>query len=180
MLRELAPVPTGELPLAALRDHLRLGTGFADDALQDGILEAVLRAALTVIEGRTGRVLIARGFELRTPSGGRIALPHSGAVLVSVEVGDAHGARTDATAGASLAGGVVEGVPAVPRGGAAVIGFRAGFGAWEAVPADLRQAVLMLAASYYEDRAAASEAAFPAVVGALVAPWRVLRLGPVR
>lgn len=68
-------------------------------------------------------------------------------------------------------------LPAIPTGGAAVAGFAAGFGAWAAVPPDLRQAALMLAAAFYEDRGAASATAFPPVVGALLAPWRVLRLG---
>ena len=60
MLTELEPVPTAALPLSALRDHLRLGTGFADDALQDAILEAALRGALGAVEARIGRMLIAR------------------------------------------------------------------------------------------------------------------------
>ena len=47
------------LPLAALRDHLRLGTGFGDDSLQDGVLEQALRGAIAAIEGRTEKALIA-------------------------------------------------------------------------------------------------------------------------
>ena len=30
-LREVAPVADGDLPLAALKDQLRLGSGFADE-----------------------------------------------------------------------------------------------------------------------------------------------------
>jgi uncharacterized phiE125 gp8 family phage protein len=47
------------------------------------------------------------------------------------------------------------------------------------VPADLRQAVLLLAAHYYENRDAGAlgEAAMPAGVAGLLGPWRALRLG---
>ena len=189
MLTELEPVPAAVLPLPALRDHLRLGTGFADDALQDAILEAVLRAALGAVEGRTGRALVARRFALRVArwhDSASFVLPLGPASLEAFGVEDVAGVPTDMAARVvlrDLPGGrpVVEGrggaLPAIPRGGAATLTFAAGFGPWEAVPADLRQAVLMLAASYYEDRAAASSAAFPAVVSALLAPWRALRLG---
>lgn len=191
MLTELEPVPAEALPMAALRDHLRLGTGFADDALQDGILEAALRAALGTVEARIGRALIARAFSLRVVrwhDATALVLPVGPVVaLASFEVEDAGGGRTDALGRVALeapAGGrpvvVPRGgglLPAIPEGGAALVGFAAGFGPWAGVPADLRQAALMLAASFYEDRGAASATGFPPVVGALLAPWRVLRLG---
>ena len=181
MLTELAPVPAGDLPLAALRDHLRLGTGFADDAIQDGILEAALRAALAAVEARTARALLIRTFVLEArPIGGRVALPIGPAMVTLVEIEGADGARTDVTARAAVRGGARPVVEGLPAGGTAVIGLTAGFGPWDAVPPDLRQAVLMLASAYYEDRGAMSETAFPAVVAALLAPWRPLRLGAVR
>ncbi len=190
MLTELEPVPATALPLAALRDHLRLGTGFADDAVQDAILEAALRAALGAVEARTGRALIARPMAWRATRWSdprALVLPVGPvAALTSFETVDARGERTDALGRVVLshpAGGrpVIEGgrgaLPAIPPGGEAVLSFVAGLGPWEALPADLRHAVTMLAASYYEDRHAAREGAFPPVVAALIAPWRVLRLG---
>ncbi len=63
-LSELSPVPQAELPVAQLKEHLRLGTGFADEAVQDGLLAGDLRAALAAIEGRTAKALIARDFLL--------------------------------------------------------------------------------------------------------------------
>ena len=193
MLTELEPVPAAALPLAALRDHLRLGTGFADDAVQDAILEAALRAALAAIEARTARALVARAMSLRVTrwrDEAALVLPVGPvAALTGFEILDARGAARDALGRVALshpAGGrqVVEGrggaLPAIPEGGSAVVGFIAGHGPWEAVPADLRHAVTMLAASYYEDRGAAREVAFPPVVAALIAPWRVLRLGGAR
>ena len=177
MLTELAPVPAGDLPIVALRDHLRLGTGFADDAVQDGILEAALRAALAAVEGRTGRALLVRPFAFEAvPVEGRVVLPIGPAMVTLVEI-DTAGTRMDVTAGATVGGGSRPVVEGLPGHGTAVIGFTAGFGAWDAVPPDLRQAVLMLAAAWYEDRGASSDAAFPAVVGAMLAPWRMLRLG---
>ena len=189
MLTELEPVPAAVLPIPALRDHLRLGTGFADDALQDAILEAALRGALGAIEGRLGRILIARPFAsrvMRWRDAAAWVLPAGPATrLISLVIEDAEGAPADVTARVVLresSGGppAIEGhggaLPAIPPGGAATATFTAGFGPWDALPADLRQAALMLAASYYEDRAAASRVAFPPLVSALLAPWRVLRL----
>lgn len=61
---ETTGVPDAALPIAGFRAHLRLGTGFADEASSDGALAAYLRAAIAVIEGRTGKALLARGFRL--------------------------------------------------------------------------------------------------------------------
>ncbi len=41
MLTEETAVPAAALPVQALKDHLRLGTGFADDGLQDGLIESL-------------------------------------------------------------------------------------------------------------------------------------------
>ena len=189
MLSELEPVAAAELPLAELRDHLRLGTGFADEAVQDPILEAVLRAALAAVEARTGRALIARGFawrvgEWRDPE--RAVLPLAPVeVLSSAEIEDAGGERRDVAGRLILrrpagARPVVTGrggcLPRIPVGGTAVIVFAAGFGPWAAVPADLRQAVLTLAAALYEDRGGMETREVPPLVAALLAPWRIMRL----
>ena len=61
-LTEITGVPTAALPLAQLKDHLRMGSGFSDDAVQDSLLEGYLQAALAAVEGRTGKALIARDF----------------------------------------------------------------------------------------------------------------------
>jgi len=63
MLTEDTIVPTEALPIAAFREHLRMGTGFAEDTLQDGLLERHLRAALAAIEARTGKILFTCGPE---------------------------------------------------------------------------------------------------------------------
>ena len=41
MLVEETTVPQQALPVATFKDHMRMGSGFADDDLQDGVLEAL-------------------------------------------------------------------------------------------------------------------------------------------
>ena len=50
MLIEETTVPVAALPVAQLKDHMRLGSGFSDDGLQDTVLETYLRAAIAAIE----------------------------------------------------------------------------------------------------------------------------------
>ena len=74
MLSEVLAVPQAALPVAAFKDHLRLGTGFADDGVQDALAESYLRAAMAAIEGRIGKALIARDFLLAL-EGWRVRVP---------------------------------------------------------------------------------------------------------
>ena len=71
-------------------------------------------------------------------------------------------------------------LPSVPTGGAVEIRFDAGFGAGFAdLPADLGQAVLLLAAHYYEyrDETALGQGCMPFGVSSLLARFRPMRLG---
>ena len=65
----------------------------------------------------------------------------------------------------------------MPLGGFVTVRFAAGFGtSWDRVPGDLAQAVMMLAARYYEDRGFdGSQLALPHGVGALIERWRAVR-----
>lgn len=190
MLSEVSAVPAAELPIGALRDHLRLGTGFADDALQDGVLEAALRGAIDAVEARTGLALIERAFELRlrrwsAPDGAPLPVRPI-ARLKAVEVIDAvetviplEAGRVLVTAGPGgqpVLAATSGDLPTIPRGGAIVIHLAAGFGSWGMVPPALRQAVMMLAAFFYEDRGTLGGEGVPPAVTALIAPWRMLRL----
>lgn len=188
MLAEQTPVPLAALPVAQFKDHLRLGSGFADDAVQDGVLEAHLRAALATIEARTGKALLTRPFVWTLTAWRDLATQVLPVAPVSALTGlsifdrlegeevvnaaryrlipDRHRPKLVAT-GFCL--------PPIPVGGRAVIGFEAGFGpGWDDVPADLRHATLMLAGQYYDTRTGAGE--MPEAVAALVQPWRSLRL----
>ena len=39
MLVEETTVPLSALPVATFKDHMRMGSGFSDDGVQDGVLE---------------------------------------------------------------------------------------------------------------------------------------------
>jgi uncharacterized phiE125 gp8 family phage protein len=179
------------LPVAEFRDHLRLGTGFADDAVQDGVLETCLRAALAAIEARTGKAILRREFRWSVSAWrdlARQALPLAPvAAITRLVIVDRTGAETvtaperyalarDTHRPALVAQGFL--LPSIPVGGSAEITFTAGYGAaWAGVPADLRTAVFLLAASYYETRAGTGNGSgFPAEVNALLPPYLQVRL----
>ncbi|MDT8856318.1 hypothetical protein RNZ50_15085 [Paracoccaceae bacterium Fryx2] len=192
MLIEQTSVPGAALPVQALKDHLRLGTGFADDGMQDALIESYLRAAMAAIEGRIGKVLIARRFQLSLPDwrhGGEQALPVAPvAAVVSVTLVDAGGVAVlvdparyrlvqDTHRPKLAAAGAL--LPLVPVAGRVEVVFEAGFGAaWAAVPADLAQAVLLLAAEYYERRheAGLRDGGLPFGVVTLIERWRTVRV----
>lgn len=191
-LVERTEVPDAALPVARLEEHLRLGTGFADDDVQDGRLAAFLRAAIAAVEGRTGKALLQRRFALtlgswRQPD--RQPLPMAPVTtLHSVAVIGADGTEVplplsflrllpDAQRPVLTALGSL---PFVPPGGVARITFDAGFGPqWSDVPADLAQAVMMLAAHYHEYRheTALGSGCMPFGVTALIERYRPIRLG---
>lgn len=193
ILTEQTGVAAAALPVAAFRAHLRLGTGFADAGLQDGLLESHLRAALAAVEARTGKILLARVFTWEVAAwrdGAAQALPVApvGAVQ-SVVLVDRAGVEQVADAGhyrlvrdlhrpRLVATGAC--LPRIPAGGVAEVTFEAGFGpGWDDLPADLAQAVLLLAAEFYEHRhdpGLRGADALPAAVVGLVERWRNVRL----
>ncbi|MCB1395228.1 MAG: hypothetical protein KDJ98_04460, partial [Rhodobacteraceae bacterium] len=159
-LIETSSVNDGLLPVAALRAHLRLGTGFADEATGDALLLQYLRAAIATVESRTGKALIARGFRLvldRWRWADAQALPVAPVSGIdAVTLTDAEGQETaidparwrlvaDRHRPQIAATGAI--LPQVPTSGSVAVDFTAGFGAtWDAVPDDLAQAVMLLAA----------------------------------
>ena len=56
MLIEETAIADAALPVDQFKAHLRLGTGFAEDNVQDEVLKGFLRAAIAAIEARTGKV----------------------------------------------------------------------------------------------------------------------------
>mgnify|MGYP000704698122 CR=1 FL=1 len=62
MLIEETTVPDTALPVEEFKAHLRLGTGFGEDGLQDSVLKGFLRASIAAVEARTGKILIVRDF----------------------------------------------------------------------------------------------------------------------
>ena len=193
MLIEEATVPDAALPIEEFKAHLRLGTGFGNEETQDEVLHGFLRAAMAAIEARTGKILMTRPFSWslsfwrdREAQGLPVAPISSITRLATVA---RNGTQTDApidsywlendsqrprlrASGACL--------PAIPQGGSALIAFDAGFGVeWADVPADLQQAVFLLAAHYYEYRheTSLSDGCMPFGVTSLIERYRVMRMG---
>ena len=193
MLIEETTVPDVALPVEDFKTHLRLGTGFGSETLQDEVLTSFLRAAISAIEARTGKVLFSRNFSWtlslwrdREAQGLPLA-PVSAINRVSIL--DRSGNRTEIDPssywlekdsqrprlrprGSNL--------PHIPTGGSATIEFEAGFGPdWQHMPADLRQAVFLLAAHYYEYRheTTLSGGCMPFGVTSLIERYRTKRIG---
>lgn len=192
MLVEQTTVPSAALPVAEFKDHLRLGTGFADDGVQDSVLESYLRASMAAIEARTGKILITRSYnwtltcwrELATQ-----ALPIAPVVVITeVKVIDELGVETviapntyqlvpDSQRPHIRA--TTSALPTIPTYGSVEISFDAGYGAsWAELPPDLGQSVFLLAAHYYENRSAmvAGEQPMPFGVSLLIDRYRTVRL----
>ncbi|SEW04327.1 phage conserved hypothetical protein, phiE125 gp8 family [Cognatiyoonia koreensis] len=191
MLVELTTVPQGGIPLNAFKDHLRLGSGFSDGDLQDGVLEGFLRAAIAAVEARTGKVLIERAFSWtltawRNDTRQPLPLAPVNAISQMVLV-DSNGTEVLSpdrwTLRPDMQRPTLEAksstLPAIPCGGHVRIEMLAGFGPeWSDLPVDLAHACFMLAAHYYEYRmdAMTPQQALPFGVAALIEPYRTVRL----
>lgn len=192
ILTELNSVPSATLPIARLADHLRLGTEFAETSLQNDLLEVYLRAAISAIEGKTGRVILQRSF-LWQLTGWRYSdaqiLPvrpvasitalrtYSRSGAVTEHSPDTYDFIPDSQAPAVRAVGSQ--LPPVSDGGSVEIEFIAGHGAsWEEVPNDLAQAVIILGAQFYENRTGAPDptGVLPMAVLSLIERYRPIRL----
>ena len=191
MLEELTAVATADLPVRAFAEHLKLGSGFTDDGSDDAVLEVCLRSAMAAIEVRIGKALMTRSFRwelTRWIAYGEQALPIAPVVAVnSVTVVERSGAETVVDSGRyvlerdSQRPKIVGSLPSIPDGGRVILAFDAGFGGWVSVPADLRQAVLLQAASFYENRAGEGRVnGMPFGVSALIEGYRPIRIGAVR
>ncbi|PIE14418.1 MAG: hypothetical protein CSA70_01260 [Rhodobacterales bacterium] len=192
MLIEETAVPSTALPVDEFKAHLRLGTGFAEDSLQDAVLESFLRAAMAAIEARTGKILLSRDFSWtltawRDQLGQALPVAPISAITEFVmidrldveETVDAADYRLDADMQRPRLRPTAALLPSIPIGGTVRIGFTAGFGpAWGDLPADLAQAVLMLAAHYYEYRheTSLSDGCMPFGVTSLIERYRTVRL----
>lgn len=192
LLTELTTISGAGLPVQGLKDHLRLGTGFTDGGMQDGLIETYLRSAMAAVEGRIGKVLMTRQFKMTLEDwrdGSEQALPVAPvSALVSVTLFDVTGAATVIAADRYrliqdnhrpklAAAGYL--LPAVPIDGRIEVVFDAGFGAaWANVPPDLQQAVYLMAGHYYEHRNEFAEATpgLPYPVQALIERWRTVRV----
>ena len=192
ILIEETGVPLAALPLDQFKAHLRLGTGFSDGDVQDPVLESFLRAAMAAIEARTGKVLIERSFtwklsEWRDQQGQ--ALPVAPVVAITdlslrkaddtAEVVEPTEYRLEENTHRPVLRPMGHALPTIPTGGVAEIAFDAGMTTdWGTLPADLGQAVLLLAAHYYEFRheTALGEGCMPFGVTSLIERYRPVRI----
>ncbi|WP_282048077.1 head-tail connector protein [Sulfitobacter mediterraneus] len=193
MLIEETPVADAALPVEAFKAHLRLGSGFGQDGLQDVVLLSFLRAAVAAIEARTGKALFTRGFVWTiTHWRNDAAQP-----LPIAPVTDLTDVTVIAGNGAEIAVGPAlywleadmhrpclrstgTALPGIPASGSVRLRFDAGMGAgWADLPADLQQAALMLAAHYYEYRndTGLSEGCMPFGVSSLIERYKTIRIG---
>ena len=184
----LTPPAAEPVSLAEAKLFLRL-----DHGEEDSLLSTLITAARLMVEAASGRMLVEQAWRIvldRWPESGEIRLPFSPLLsIVEARVYDVLGAPQLV---ASTALGlerqadppvirIVGDVPEIGRSHSAIeIDVLAGFGSSSsAVPALLRQAVLMLAARWFEQRGdvvGRDAAALPAEIMALVAPYRRARL----
>ncbi len=192
VLTEQTAVPLTALPMAEFKAHLRLGTGFTDDDIQDPVLENFLRAAMSAIEARTGKILIQRLFSWRLYAwrdcdGQALPVaPVNNISVLSMDIGlfeplviDASLYRLEEDMQRPVLKPTGATLPTIPTGASAVVQFSAGFATtWGGLPADLAQAMLLLAAHYYEYRheTALGGACMPYCVSSLIERYRTVRL----
>lgn len=192
ILIEETTIADAALPVDEFKAHLRLGTGFGDEGLQDSVLKSFLRAAIAAIEARTGKVLISRDFTWtlsfwrdRSSQGLPVAPIGSISAVTLVDalgsdvVIDAASYRLEADSQCPRLRPVSGLLPKVPTNGEVRIGIDAGMSPdWGGLPADLGQAVLLLAAHYYEYRSETtlSDGCMPFGVSSLIQRYRTVRI----
>ncbi len=195
-LIEKVPLTGASMPLPAFVEHLQLGTGFTDDGAQNAVLETCLLGAIYTVEARTGKKLISRAYDWivsqwRLAEGEQEFPVAPVSKITRLRMYRANG--TSAIIGITKYGLRFDSVrpriypttgslPMIEPHGWAVVSFFAGYGTWDKVPGDLQQAVMMLAAFYYENRdgMVAENAQIPLAVSVLLEPHKRLRIGVVR
>jgi len=192
MLIEENIVPDAALPVEAFKAHLHMGSGFDEGSLQDSVLQSFLRAAIAAVEARTGKVLITRNFSLVLNGWqnamGQVFPVAPIAAVDAVTLMDRLGQETavpaesywleqDTHRPALKPRSML--LPLLPQDGSVKVTFSAGYAAaFTEIPSDLAQAVLMLAAHYYEFRheTGLSGGCMPFGVSSLIERYKSLRL----
>jgi uncharacterized phiE125 gp8 family phage protein len=190
MLIELSsPVPD-PARIAELVGQLRLPEATAADPAASALLSRLVHVALARVERLTGHALGRRQVELRVASWREPVVVPLGPVvsLDAVATVDAAGVRSglnraDWRTGPADAPSIVYvgpwPPPEPPSDGHGAATVTVGHGpAWSDVPAELREAVTLLAAHGFEEGAAGRDAAaaLPRAVAALLEPYRRMRL----
>lgn len=182
---------TEPVTLAEAKAHLRV-----DGSDEDALISSLILTSRLHIEAGLGLALIRQDWKLvldRWPKGDVVELPVRPLLGVSeVRVLDSEGVGSAVDAGAYIVDAASVSPRLVPRNAASwpipgrraggiEIEFTAGYGdTAAAVPAPIRQALLLLVAHWYEHRhpieIGSPETAIPRAVSDLLVPYRVARL----
>ncbi|MEM7057333.1 MAG: head-tail connector protein [Pseudomonadota bacterium] len=166
LLNEVSPPNLNPVPIRELAAQLRLAQGFSDDGSEDALLELYLRNATAVIERSINGALITRQFTYRTARwnrNGHLHLPIGpvGAIDTfqiiqsgtTVDLTEDEWVMDPGSRRQRVTGPGCRALPTLSGGAVAELTFSAGYGpSWNELPDDLRHAVLMLAAHFYENR----------------------------
>ena len=166
-----------------------------DGADEDALLATLSTAARLHLESVTGRALLTQSWRLvldAWPAGGEVRLPVAPlSALTEIrafdEDGDGHTLALEQFLVAPgdepvrlLLPATVAGMPVLRQRFGIEIDYVAGFGAAADVPQELKQALLVLVAHWFEHRdavvIAGSGAVIPFGFDRLIAPWREVRL----
>lgn len=184
---EITQISDAAIELNIVKEHLRLGTGFETDGLEDPVVLAYARAAICAIEARISEVILARDYDVvmeAWPMAQRPLPIRPIDQIVSAQITYSDGTAQDITAQLYLNAdgslGADGGYPTLAQGAQITVRVRAGRGASLAmVNPDLRHAILMLTAHYYDHRAdmGLDGRCMPFGVTALLEPYRPIRIG---
>lgn len=166
LLKEVTPPALNPVPIRELAAQLRLSQGFSDDGSEDALLDLYLRNATAVIETRTGRALVSRAYTFqvgRWDRNGHLHLPIGPVAAIdtfqlirpgsTITLSEGDWVLEPGTQRQRITGPGGGALRGLPHGALAELGFSAGYGpSWNEVPEDLRHAVMMLAAHFYENR----------------------------
>ncbi|WEK02781.1 MAG: head-tail connector protein [Candidatus Devosia phytovorans] len=163
-----------------------------DDTTEDALITTLIGAARLHVEGVTGRALVAQGWRLVLddwPGDGQLRLPVTPFMAVTeITAFDVGGAAHVVPLGQFLSEpdrlllpSLVTGMPVLRERQGIEVDYVAGFGVEPGnVPADIRQAILMLVAYWFEHRdaviVAGSGALVPSSFDRMVGQYKRVRL----
>lgn len=183
MSLSLITPPIGEpVRVDDLKAHLRVS-----DSAEDALIARLGRAARQTIETRHGLALVTQGWRrtLAVEAHAGALVDHRAIDLVPgplIRVDQITASNGPLAADAFRVTTGLHGAVRLNRPTGArqlTIDFTAGFGGADDVPGDIRLAITMLTAHYFENREAVRDDrlfAVPEAVSALIAPWRRVSL----